>query len=144
MRILTFLIMCLLALSNSLDAQLPENPYIGLFADESRSITCVTGTGFYPVELWIWCLPSLDEQIAAEFAIQYPENVIQDAVTKNESIISVDLGNLVDGMSVCYKDCQSDWNWNYHQRLFVTDSESSWIEIVPHPDIGEVQFGSCS
>jgi hypothetical protein len=144
MRIVAFLSIWLCAVPISLYAQLPENPYIGLFADEGRSISCVTGAGFYPVEMWIWCLPSWNGQMCAEFSIQYPGNVIQTTVTRNESIISVELGSLVDGMSVCYKECLSDWNWNYHQTLFVTNSDPSWIEVIPHPDYGGVRFASCA
>jgi hypothetical protein len=111
----------------------------------------VTGTGFYPVDMYIWCCPRVagewdDGVICAEFAISYPGNVIQSTITKNTGIISVDLGELPVGYSVCYVECQYDWHWIAYQRLYVTNAEPSWIEIVKHsdPNILDVQYAPCN
>jgi hypothetical protein len=108
--------------------------YIGLYADPGHSVSCVTGVGFYPVEMWIWCLPVEWEQICAEFAIQYPSNVIRSTVTSNDALISVTLGDIASGISVCYVQCQYNWYWLYHQLIYVIDDTPTWIEIVKHPD----------
>jgi hypothetical protein len=101
--------------------------------------------GFYPVEMWIWCLPDNQGQICAEFMIVYPPNVIQSTVTNNTDIISVTLGDLASGMSVCYVTCQWDWNWPFHQLLYVTDPTPSEVIITKHPDptIMCPQFATC-
>ena len=138
------LLMLIIVMVSAVHAQLPEQPYIGLFAGEDRTSSCVTGTGFYQVEMWIWCLSSDGGQMCAEFAIQYPSNVIWSTVTNNDPIISVMLGGLPDAVSVCYNECQYDWIWPFHQRLYVTDSEPSWVEIIAHPEAGQVQFANCS
>ncbi|UCF04556.1 MAG: Ig-like domain-containing protein [bacterium] len=121
-----------------------EGGYIGLYVDEYHSNSCVEGEGFYPVVMWIWCLPSENGQICAEFAVSYPANVIQSTVTENP-IVSVKLGTLETGMSVCYVSCQYDWNWPFRQMLYVADSDATTIEIIKHPDpaVSAVQFANC-
>ena len=131
---------------NSIFAQCGPPPigYIGLYADDSHSSCCVTGIGFYPVEMWIWFLPGVNGMICVEFAISYPENVIRSTVIQHPSI-SVVLGDLETGISACYPDCQTDWIWQYHQLLYVTDSTPSWIEIIPHPEAyGYVNVAPCT
>lgn len=117
--------------------------YIGLFADDVHGTWCATGTGFYPVEMWIWCLAGMHGQICAEFMISYPANVITSTVTANEMDISVTLGDLASGMSACLKECNEGWLWFFHQTLFVSDAALSYAEIVPHPDVGVLQFANC-
>lgn len=138
------LFMLIILMVSAVQAQLPENPYIGLFIDQDRSSSCVNGTSPYFFEMWIWCLPNSDGQMCAEFAIQYPSNTVESTITKNDQLISVELGSLPDGISVCYNECQRDWNWPYHQTIYAFGSDPSWIEIIPHPDIGLVQFADCT
>ncbi len=135
------LVLALLLIASPLMAQ--PMKYIGLFIDELHNMWCATGVGFYPVEMWIWCLPNDLGQICAEFAIAYPPNVIQSTVTDNTALISVTLGSLPSGMSVCYVACQYDWHWNFHQLLYVTDPTKTIVEIIPHPDVGVYQFATC-
>jgi hypothetical protein len=135
------LVVALLLLAAPLNAQMSK--YIGLYIDELHDMWCATGVGFYPVEMWIWCLPNDLGQICAEFAVAYPPNVIQSTVTQNTAIISVTLGDLPSGMSVCYIACQWDWHWNFHQTCYVTDPTPTHIEIIPHPDAGVYQFATC-
>ena len=117
--------------------------YIGLYVDSDRSAWCATGVGFYPVEMWVWCLPGPQGTICSEFMVGYPMNVIQSVVTWNDPIISVALGDLPSGLSICYIVCQYDWHWPAHQALYVTDPTQTLIEILPHPDAGAYQFANC-
>jgi hypothetical protein len=119
--------------------------HIGLYTSEAHSSSCATGYGFYPVEVWICCLPGDRGMICAEFAVQYPSNIIKSTVTENDDIISVMMGDLESGMSVCYIDCLWSWHWNFHQLIYVTDAEPAWIELVPHPGTysEEVYFATC-
>jgi hypothetical protein len=119
--------------------------YIGLFADELHSSWCATGVGFYAVEMWIWCVPNVVEgTICSEFRVCYPANVIQSTVTWNDAIISVSLGDLPSGLSVCYIMCQWDWYWIAHQALWVTDPTMTIVYICVHPDTGEYSFANCT
>lgn len=93
--------------------------------------------------MWIWSLPSIRGQIRAEFMICYPANVIQSTVTWNDPIISVSLGDLPSGLSVCFIACQTDWFWIAHQIHYVTDATKNHVEICPHPDIGVYRFANC-
>jgi hypothetical protein len=116
---------------------------IGLYADAAHSTRCVSGEGFYEFDLWVWCRPSDRGQICAEFRVLYPANVIQSTVTPNASLISVMLGDLAGGMSVCYNECQWDWNWPFRQSMYCTDPTQTIIEIWAHPDVGVWQFANC-
>ena len=135
--------MLLLVVAAPAFAQQPGS--IGLYTDESRSQSCVTGVGFYPAQLWIWCLPGENGQICAEFSVTFPPNVIQSTITKNTPIISVEMGDIAGGWSVCYTDCRYDWHWLAWQQLYIADPTPGWIEIVKHPspDIACVQAASC-
>ena len=94
----------------------PPVGYIGLFAGDHSSAWCVEGEDFYPVEMWVWCLPSFNGQICSEFAINYPSNVIRSTVTRNDAILTVTLpgcfmcGNDMCTASCCYNTCQMDWH----------------------------------
>ncbi len=117
--------------------------YIGLFIDDHHGYWCVDGVGMYSFEMWVWCLPGDKGQMCAEFAIDYPPNIIPSTITQNDEIISVLLGDLPSGISVCYNECQWGWHWNFHQTVFVTDPVKTICEIVPHPDVGIYQFANC-
>jgi hypothetical protein len=124
-------------------AQLPPEGFIGLFTDDSHSNWCTEGIPMYPVEMWIWCLPSENGQMCAEFAVSYPSNVIQSTVNSNDAIISVMLGDLPNGVSVCYLTCQYEWNWPFHQTLYVTSDDETDVTIIPHLGVGLYQFANC-
>ncbi len=133
----------LVILSSAAYAQPYPMGYIGLFLDEGRTNWCVTGEGMYSFEMWILCHPSERGMMCAEFMISYPGDIIPSTVTPNDAIISVALGDLASGMSVCYKACQTTWHWNYHQTLFMTTPNKVILEVVPHPDAGAFQFANC-
>ena len=118
--------------------------YMGLYTDDAHSVCEFHNpAGFLPFEMWIWCLPSDNGQMCAEFMIVYPPDVISSTVTNNVGIISVTLGDLASGMSVCYNECQYDWNWPFHQAMYSTGPAPSMIQIAAHPDAGVYQFANC-
>jgi hypothetical protein len=146
MKKIILIISALLLMSGVAAAQNPQVGFMGLFIDEIHSVCEVNNPGgFYPFTLWIWCMPSINGQICAEFMIIYPPNVISSTVTQNDAIISVTLGDLGNGMSVCYTGCQWGWNWPFRQAMYLTDTAPSWIGIGPHPDIDPpiYQFANC-
>ena len=118
--------------------------YMGLYADVDHSVCEVINPGgFLPFTMWIWCQPSDNGQMCAEFSIAYPPTVIQSTVTPNAALISVTLGDLLNGMSVCYVGCQHDWNWPFKQMNYLTDTSPNYITINAHPDTGEISFANC-
>ncbi|UCF06973.1 MAG: hypothetical protein JSV33_08135 [bacterium] len=141
-----FTFISLLMIASITSAQLPPVGYIGLTLDDFQFQNgCSSGVGFYPLEIWIYCLPSDEGMICAKFMIDYPPNVIQSTVTTNPAV-SVTLGTLDTGMSVCFADCHWNWIWPFHQALYVTDSTPTEVLIVKHPDpnILCVQFANCN
>lgn len=148
MKRVLMLSLLLLMVSGAAFAQLPAQPYIGLFTSDLHDTWCATGTPdpMYIVEMWIMCLPSFNGMLCAEFSIDYPlTSVISGTITSNEALISVAQGDLDTGMSVCYIACQYDWNWCFHQTLYVNGTDQVHCELVPHtaPEITELQFASC-
>lgn len=145
------LLMCFVGLLFLSGAVAAQSPTIGLFGDqdvppaEPYNSHCMTGIGMWIFEMWIWCLPSPDGQMCAEFAISYPANTIQSTVTPNAAIVSVTLGDLVNGMAVCYLTCQTTWNWCFHQQIYVTTTDATTIDIVGSPDNGGyLLFADCT
>lgn len=143
MKRMVILVVALLLVSGSAYAC----PSIGLFNCPDHSSWCATGVGFYPVEMWVWSLanPHTEQvsKICDEFSVCYPINVIQSTVTWNTPLISVSLGDLPSGLSVCYIVCQTNWFWICHQLLYVTDGTQTMVYICPHPGVGVIQYASC-
>ncbi|HUV35399.1 MAG TPA: hypothetical protein VMX58_00485 [Patescibacteria group bacterium] len=139
------LVVILCALSGTAGAQLPPVGYIGLFTDDNRDTWCVNGVGFYQFEMWVWCLPSDEGMICAEFAISYPGNVVQSVITLLPPIIIPEGFEPETGVNVCFTECQVQWTWAFHQTLFVSDASPSHLEIIKHsdPDIEYIRFATC-
>ena len=134
---------CLFLAAHALSEPAQGIGRIGLYASDTHDNFCVAGSGMYQVEMWVWCLPGNNGQICAEFRVQYPTNVITSDVTGNAMLNSVTLGDLASGMSVCYVGCQYNWNWPFHQTLYVTSAEVTSARIVAHPLVGVYQFANC-
>jgi len=140
------LLVVLVLLSPAAQAQ-PPLGYIGLFTDASHSSWCASGTPFYPVTMYIWCLPGINGQMCAEFAIDYTADpgLIKTGATQAPHV-SVALGGLDSGMSVCFIECQTDWHWAFSQVLLVNTSSKVTIQIVPSPVVEPTplyQFANC-
>jgi hypothetical protein len=141
--IVSIVISFLTLISLPSNAQWGPIGYIGLFADGDHTIWCVQGEGFYPVEVWVWCLPGQNGMICAEFDLEYPSNIIASTVTANPIIPPIVVPPPEGGYSLCFSSCQWDWIWIFHQALYVTDSSQSNVEIVPCPCSGAYQFANC-
>jgi len=141
--VLTLLLLVFVAASPA-SAQRPGS--IGLYTDETRTQSCITGVGFYPAQMWVWCLPGENGQICAEFGVVHPPNVIESTIYKNGPIISVDMGDITGGgWSVCFSGCHYEWLWLAWQQIYITDPTPGWTEIIKHsdPDIACVQAANC-
>lgn len=99
--------------------------------------------GFFPFEMWVLYQPGVKGIICSELMACYPSNVIQSTVIWNDPIISVMLGSLPTGLSICYISCQWDWTWICHQMCYLTDTVPGFIEVCQHPDVGVYQFANC-
>lgn len=128
--ILAAALLCALAPAGFAQAPIGE---MGLYADANRESSCVSGTGIYPVEMYVWARPTTPNGLmAVEFAIQYPANVAPGAATISDSA-SVYLGNPRDGITIAFLDCQSAWLWVAHQTVYVMNQDPSWAVLVKDP-----------
>ncbi|MBU8921357.1 MAG: hypothetical protein KOO63_06010 [Bacteroidales bacterium] len=138
--------LALMLISTAALAQLPPLGYIGLFVDSEHSVWCPPGTPTYSFTMYIWCLPGENGQMCAEFAIDYSDDpgIIKTAVIL-EDYISVSMGGLDTGMSVCFLTCQTEWHAPLSQVLWVTTVAKNTLRIIEHPGLSTpaYQFSNC-
>jgi len=132
------IITTIILLSNAAEAELRGYMVICLGEPSNDGRVCVYSPNDQPnysFEMWIWCLPSENGLSAVQFAISYPDNVIQGDVTINPDC-SLWIGSLAEGVSIVFDTCvwEDKYYWTHHQTLFVTDLNPSTIRIVEHPD----------
>ena len=116
--------LCTLAPAGFAQAPIGE---IGLYADANRESSCVSGSGFYAMEMYVWARPTTPNGlIALEFAIQYPNNVAPGAITWNDNV-SIFIGNPRDGIAIAYYEghCEYAWNMPFHQTVYVMNQDPS-------------------
>ncbi len=132
-------LLCVLAPAGFAQAPIGE---IGLYADANHESSCVSGTGFYPVEMYVWARPTPPNGLQAlEFAIRYPGNVAPGVIAWNDNV-SIYVGNPQDGISIAYYDCESDWHWAMHQTVYVMNQDPTWAVLVH--DQYNTQIVACS
>ncbi|HSG27461.1 MAG TPA: hypothetical protein VLA34_03200 [Candidatus Krumholzibacterium sp.] len=141
------IVAAVLLFSSAAFAQAPPVGYIGLFLDDAHSVWCATGAvPYWPATLYVWFLPSVNGQICAEFAIDYggDPGIVKIAPT-NAGHISVALGALDTGMSVCFVECQNDWHWGFTQGMFINTASKVTIRVIAHPEVNPptYQFANC-
>jgi len=116
---------------------------MGLYTDEARSSSDVSYAGPYTeATVYVFFAPSSRGLNGAEFSLVYPANVLPADVTTNP-LISVYLGDLGTGVSFAFLDCQTDWVWSHHQRLFLTSADPAFVKIAASSLSGECQVASC-
>ncbi len=124
-------------------AQTSAYSRIGLYTDEARSSSDVSYAGPYTeATVYVLFAPSSRGLYGAEFSLVYPANVLPADVTTNP-LISVYLGDLGTGVSFAFLDCQTDWVWSHHQRLFLTSADPAFVKIAASSLSGECQVASC-
>lgn len=128
------------------DFRSAEAGYIGLFAGDTASTSCVTADDIlpFPFEMWVWCRSSVRGLDFAEFKIAYPNNAIPGATTQNDEIIQFSRGSPEEGIGMIYGACQYDWHWILHQTIYITNNNASTLTIVPHPNVGSIEFSNCT
>jgi hypothetical protein len=152
----------LLLISSIAYAQLPPLGYLGLYADTeepfggtgdcefvgvtagARDTWCISvvGAQFY---MWVWALPGEHGMKCAEFAIQYDDDLLPLEACLNPAN-SVAQGTLAAGLSICFTDCNYDWQWIAVQPIYSLTPSPRVIQIVEHPDTYPApiyQFANC-
>ena len=124
-------------------AQTSACSFMGLYTDEARSSNIVSYEGaFTEATMYVYFAPSSRGIYGAEFSLVYPANVLHADVTTNP-LISVYLGDLSAGVSFAFLDCQTDWIWSHHQRLFIRNADPTFVKIAASGLSGECQTASC-
>ena len=142
MRKLAILAIAGIVLATPMHAQLPQDAYVGLYADGDHSQWCVNGAAVYEFEMWIWILPSERGVLCVEHGVQFAPNIIEGAIVYNTSVVFAEPTGPAE-YSMWYKECQMDWHWTVRQSLVVSTDEPSFIEILSDPISGKCQVGTC-
>jgi hypothetical protein len=144
MRILLVAFVVVAVMSSGADAA-PSKPYVGLFQDQTHSVTSVSPPAFVPFDLWICWLPSAHGLQATEFQVTFPSNVIRMATVQNPDL-AILIGCPPPGESyVCavFTTCQTDWTWTHHLTCMLTVAAPSFIEIGPPSYTTILQAANC-
>jgi hypothetical protein len=114
-------------------APTPGSGCIGLFVEADRGSCRVNCTNeLTPFKIYVWCLAGSTGQIAVEFKVVYPENVIRSAVTMNP-IVTVTLGNLENGLSAALSECNRGWEWIAAQDCYLMSTTRTAIDVGSGP-----------
>ncbi|MCU0638775.1 MAG: Ig-like domain-containing protein [Candidatus Krumholzibacteria bacterium] len=132
-----FLLSIILPIS-VVEAQTPG--MLGLYVDEARSSNEAATPGLFTG--WVFCLPGGNGMMCAEFMVKVPDGMILFNTTGNPDI-SVALGSLTDGMSVCFTECRDDWVWTHNFSVFASTATPAEITIERHPSTQERMIANC-
>ncbi|MBU8923075.1 MAG: T9SS type A sorting domain-containing protein [Bacteroidales bacterium] len=139
----SLLILMFVCLSTAASAQLPPTGYIGLYIDESRtSCNLDPGVSGQAFSFYIFCLPSENGLMCAEFAVSIPSEIVISNIVENEGV-SLTLGDLADGLGVCFLECQNDWVYTHRVNAIAQSSTPSELLVVGHGETGDIQFANC-
>lgn len=146
-KTILFLVTVLLISSNgrSLAQQFGQ---IGVYIDEDHSKNCYWGaTSLYTsIELWIWCLPGENGMVCADyklFSYSYGDFALIPLYEIANPAISYESGNLWNGTSVCFCECQYNWVWTHRHLILLYSSGPANVGIEKHPDYDNIQFTTC-
>lgn len=119
-----------------------HGPYVGLFADANHEIISVYNPGgFWPFTLYVWWLPGDEGCMWTGFTLEYPSNVIRSIIAAN-SWCGVALG--CPGSCCPLSSCSYDWIWSHSQACYLTDSNPSFIRILPLPGESTLYVATCA
>lgn len=121
--------------------------YLAFFADASRTSNCVAESSIPPppgniVQCYIFCLPSVREQICAEFQVNMPANTAL-ITTINGPDVSLTLGDMQTGISVSLAACINDWAWIMQVIMYVNDNSQTALTFAPSSVSGKLVFCQC-
>lgn len=118
--------------------------YMGLYSDAAHSVCSQPVPAPYAAFVcWHWVLPSDLGTICAEFKITIPAVYFSTLTTVNPEH-SVALGDPLNGVSICFADCQTDWFWTYQLNMLPTVADPAVILVEAHPDAGAYQVANCT
>lgn len=133
--------------AGSASAILPQIGYIGIYSDATHNSYTICPAQYEQFHVWIWCLPSENGLMAAEFAVSFPATAVEQFHVKNPGI-TVELGSLTAGIGVAFGEgmCQMDWVWLYDITMVLLARTYATIAIIPHPGAlpePAYQFATC-
>jgi hypothetical protein len=107
---------------------------IGLYVDDHHGEHCAYGSGFLPVEVWVWGYPGENGIKGVEFMVLYPDNIIPGTVTYTDSLQAL-FGDPANGVSVFFNNCRNDWCWPFHQTIYLASEAAGLVQMYPKPEL---------
>jgi len=113
---------------------------IGLYIDEQHSTNEVETPGTFNV--YVFCLPSSNGMKCAEYSVAFTPGLVAFNVTSHPDV-SIEVGSLTGGMSVCFVDCRGDWVWTHQFSVLARTGDPAEIVLKRNPLTGGLVFANC-
>jgi hypothetical protein len=145
-RIWLMLVLMLIVFTASTPAN-GQDSFMGVYLDENRTESCVTGEGVYQIGVWVYAKIDAKGGIKSwAFDLSLPPNLEMLTWGSNPNVIPVycdpELG-CPPGISGAFQECQSGWVWIRAGTFNVTSSDQGVFEIIPHPASGNISLSHC-
>ena len=132
------LILSMFLLCGGVFAQLPPGPddfYAGLYADEARTMSCISGPSGSSFEIFAWCWVPLEAGLTyATLRFDFPGNLdMTGRAVFNDLVIDVIIVDYDDGTvewTMLFSECPSGWIELFRQRTVILDAARSDVVIV--------------
>ena len=121
----------LLLIANVASAQLPPQPYYGLFYDVDRTDWCFEGAG--TVTFYFFVLPTEAGVKCVELMVPPPDGFFIFGETYNADVLTPVMGSLPNGLAACFGNCYYEWVQVLSATLMIGNMDPQEIAIQAFP-----------
>ncbi len=129
-RILLVMVMVLLV-SSIVSAQLPPQPYFGLFFDVNMTTWCYNGVGM--TTIYFFAIPNSDGLKCVELMTPLPPDFFIFGEAYHPDILSPVMGTLPSGLAACFGNCYFEWIQVLSATLMIPNLDPAEILIDAFP-----------
>lgn len=135
--IITAVILCILFTPNKIYTdEYPLGGFIGLFTDEQLDECWVETAPNTTFDMWMFIWAWDNGALGVDLSVQYCDNVVQVEEIFNPLVLENSIyGNLDDGFTATFEECQDGWVWVVRQTLYITDEEMCVIRVSGAPGL---------
>jgi len=135
---ITSLILLICVLCGGASAQLPPRPdefFAGVYADEARTMNCISGPAGSSFDIFVWGWGPLGEGLTyATLRFDFPENIdMTGRAVFNDLVIDVIIVEYDDDTvewTMLFSECPSGWIELFRQKTVILDDSISEVGIV--------------
>ena len=114
---------------------LPDEFYAGVYADEARTMSCISGPAGSSFDIFAWAWVPLGKGLTyVTLRFDFPANLdMSDRALFNDLVIDVIIVDYGDGTvewTMLFSECPSGWIELFRQRTVILDDAMSGVRIV--------------